>query len=68
MTFTEKSRHRIEHWRRHNEVHLQEYENFAYELETAGAAETAGHVRRVAALMEQATAHLDDALLSLSKR
>ena len=66
MTFTEKSKHRIEHWRRHNEVHLQEYKKFAYELEMAGEAETAGHIRQVATLMGQATGHLDDALRALT--
>lgn len=65
MTFTEKSKNRIEHWRRHNEIHMFDYEKFAYELELAGEAETARQIQQVASLMRQATRHLDDALRSL---
>jgi hypothetical protein len=65
MTFTEKSMHRIEHWLKHNEVHLHEYEKFAYELELAGEVESALQIRKVASLTGQATRHLDNALRSL---
>ena len=65
MDLTEKAKIRIEHWIRHNEDHLEEYEAFARELETAGKNETARYIREIAALMAQSTEHLEKALRSL---
>ena len=36
MDFTEKAKIRIDHWRRHNESHIVEYEEFARHLEKEG--------------------------------
>ena len=62
MDFTEKARIRIEHWVKHNEDHLQEYETFAHELEAAGKNESARHIRETATLMAESTNHLGKAL------
>ena len=65
MDFIEKAKIRIEHWIRHNEDHLEEYEAFARKLETAGKNECAGHIREMAALVARSSEHLGKALRSL---
>lgn len=65
MDLIEKAKIRIEHWIKHNEEHLEEYEAFARELESANKKESAGYVREMAALTVQGTEHLDKALRSL---
>ena len=62
MDFTEKARMQIEHWIRHNEDHLQEYETFAHELEIAGKKDSAGYIREMAALMVKSNDRLVMAL------
>ncbi|MBU2548234.1 MAG: hypothetical protein KKB20_07495 [Proteobacteria bacterium] len=51
MEFMEKARIRIDHWLRHNLDHLKEYEVFAAELEEAGKADSARHIREMVDLM-----------------
>ena len=55
MDFAEKAAIRIDHWIRHNEDHLKEYESFAEELEAEGNHETAAHIREMATLMTLST-------------
>jgi len=62
MDITQKARIRIEHWIKHNEDHLHEYQAFARELETAGKNESARYIREMAALMAESTGHLGKAL------
>jgi len=66
MDFSEKASIRIEHWIKHNEDHLNEYEEFAKELDKAGKSETAGHIRNMATLMAQGDKSLQLALETLA--
>lgn len=50
MDFLEKAVIRIQHWIRHNESHLKEYETFADELEPAGQQDAAEQIRKMALL------------------
>jgi len=56
---------RIEHWKKHNEDHLEEYETFARELEAAGKNESARHIRQMATLMAESNEYLRRALKAL---
>jgi hypothetical protein len=67
MEFDEKAKIRIEHWLKHTADHLKEYEQFADELENAGNADSAQHIREMAVLTAKSTDCLDNALLSLKK-
>jgi hypothetical protein len=62
MNFDEKARVRIEHWIHHNLDHLADYQAFASELEAAGKAECAWHVRAMGSLLSQSNDHLKEAL------
>lgn len=65
MDSNTKARVRIEHWLKHNLSHIQEYEAFASELETAGKEESAGHIREMASLVAQSNEKLEKALQKL---
>jgi hypothetical protein len=65
MDFVQKARVRIEHWISHNDHHLEDYETFAKELESAGKAESAKHVREMIQHSTRSTECLRKALLSL---
>jgi hypothetical protein len=45
MDFVEKAKVRLEHWLSHNDHHLEEYQDFAEQLETAGKSESARLIR-----------------------
>jgi hypothetical protein len=62
MKFVEKARIRMEHWVRHNLDHLEDYEAFAGELESAGKTECAWHIRAMGDLLSQSNDHLKEAL------
>jgi hypothetical protein len=65
MDFSAKAGIRIRHWLDHNADHIQEYENFANELDTAGKSECAGQIREMAALTAQSNECLRRALAAL---
>jgi hypothetical protein len=65
MDFSEKAGIRIAHWIEHNASHIQEYENFARELDTAGKSACAQHIRAMAALTAQSNECLRLALATL---
>jgi len=65
MEFIEKAGIRIEHWIKHNEHHLQEYEPLAHELESADKNESARYMREMTALMAQGNDCLRSALKAL---
>ena len=67
MQFEKKAKIRMEHWLKHTADHLREYEQFADELENAGSAESAGHIRDMVDLTARTTACLDSALQALEK-
>lgn len=67
MNFLEKARIRMEHWIHHNDHHLEEYEEFSRELEGAGKAECAQHVREMISLAARSNECLRKALDSLDK-
>jgi hypothetical protein len=67
MDFMEKTRIQMEHWARHTEDHLQEYEEFANALDTAGKSKTALHIREMAALIGQGNRCLLKAVQTLEQ-
>ena len=66
MDSIEKAKIRIEHWLKHNQDHLREYEEFAQELEKAGKKETAEHIRNMVTLFAQGDKNLQLALETLA--
>ena len=66
MDSIEKAKIRIEHWLRHNQDHLREYEEFAQELEKAGKKQPAEHIRNMATLFAQGDKSLQLALETLA--
>lgn len=62
MNFAKKAKIRIEHWIHHNLDHLEDYEFFAAELETAGKSESARHIREMGGLLSRSNDHLKEAL------
>jgi len=65
MEFEEKARIRLEHWIDHSEHHLEDYEQFADELEKAGKIASARSIREMADLTAKSTACLKEALEAL---
>ncbi|MEW6664324.1 MAG: hypothetical protein AB1512_03770 [Thermodesulfobacteriota bacterium] len=65
MDFVQKARVRIEHWIGHNDHHLEDYEAFARELESAGKAESARLVKEMIQHSARSTECLRKALLAL---
>jgi hypothetical protein len=65
MDFSEKAKIRIEHWIKHNQDHLQEYETFARELENFAKHDSARYIREMAALMAESTDLMGKALKAL---
>ncbi len=65
MDFEEKARIRMEHWLSHGRSHLEEYRNFARELETAGKGASAAALEEMAQLTEQGLKSLQNALEAL---
>ncbi len=66
MDFDEKARIRIEHWIEHNDHHLEDYEQFANQLEDAGKLESARSIREMADFTQKSTACLRKALEALN--
>ena len=65
MDFLEKAKIRLEHWVDHGEHHIEEYRDFANELEKAGRSESAGHIREMIELNQKSTECLKKALGAL---
>jgi hypothetical protein len=65
MDFVEKARIRLEHWTSHNDQHMEEYDLFAEQLEKAGKAESANHVRDMIHFASKGTECLRKALAAL---
>jgi hypothetical protein len=65
MDFVEKARIRLEHWTSHNDQHMEEYDRFAEQLEKAGKAESANHVREMIQFASMGTECLKKALSAL---
>ncbi len=65
MDFVEKAKLRVEHWLSHNEHHLEEYEQFAEQLEKEGKTESANHIREMANMTAGSTECLKKALEAL---
>jgi hypothetical protein len=66
MELTEKARIRIEHWLKHNESHLNNYREFAEELESAGLSVSAGHIREMISWSIESNQCLNNALNALN--
>lgn len=67
MDFIEKAKILITNWVDHNELHQEEYESFAKQLEEAGKKESALHIREMATLTGKSNESLRNALESLGK-
>ncbi len=65
MDFVEKARIQLEHWSSHNDQHMEEYDRFAEQLEKAGKAESANHVREMIQFASKGTECLRKALAAL---
>jgi hypothetical protein len=65
MDLVQKAKVRIEHWISHNDHHLEDYDTFAKELEGAGKAESAKHIREMILHSARSTECLRKALLAL---
>jgi hypothetical protein len=65
MDSLEKAKIRITNWMHHNEHHQEEYELFADQLEKEGKAESARHIREMAALTAKTNECLKKALQGL---
>jgi hypothetical protein len=65
MDINEKAKIRIEHWLKHNHSHIEEYEAFASELDSAGKEESAWYIREMAALVARSNEKLEKALQKL---
>lgn len=66
MEFAEKAKIRIEHWLKHNESHLNDYREFAEELEAAGISASAGHIREMISWTIESNQCLNKALNALN--
>ena len=62
MDFIEKAKTRMEHWLRHNEQHVKEYEHFAQELDAAGQPECTEHLKDMIKWSTKANEALQEAL------
>jgi hypothetical protein len=67
MDFVQKARVRIEHWISHNDHHLEDYDAFAGELEAAGKAESAAHIREMILHSTRSSECLRKALRALGR-
>jgi hypothetical protein len=65
MEFSERAAIRIKHWMEHNASHLEDYENFAAQLEGARASRSAAHIREMAELTREIDDRLQKALAAL---
>jgi predicted patatin/cPLA2 family phospholipase len=65
MDFLEKAKIRLEHWVDHSEHHIEEYNDFADELEQAGKSESAEHIREMTKLNQKSNECLKRALEAL---
>ena len=62
MPFADKLVQRLEHWHRHNEDHLGDYEQWVTEADRQGYPRVATHLQEVAALTRQISERLARAL------
>jgi hypothetical protein len=65
MDFVGKAKVRLAHWLSHNDHHLEEYEDFARQLENAGKFESAGHIREMVEHVARSTECMKKALGAL---
>lgn len=65
MESIEKAGMRIEHWIKHSQSHLADYEAFADELDEAEHKESAAEIRSMVALTQKSMEHLRNARAAL---
>ena len=65
MDFLEKARIRLEHWVEHSDHHIEDYSEFAEQLDKEGKTESASYIREMIALNKKSTACLKNALKTL---
>ncbi len=66
MDFVGKAKVRLEHWLTHNHQHLEEYEDFARQLESSGKSESAKHIREMMDHVARSTECMRKALEALN--
>jgi hypothetical protein len=66
MDFPERAKIRIEHWLKHNESHIGEYEQFAEQLEAAGMQNGAGLIREMIVWTAKGNDCLHEALKTIT--
>lgn len=67
MSLSEKAGMRIEHWIKHSQSHLNDYESFANELEQIGHKQSAEEIRAMADLTRKSMDHLRKAHAALNQ-
>ena len=67
MEFQEKTRIRLEHWIKHDQGHLEEYQEFALQLEEAGHTDSAQAVKAKADYTQKGLECLQKALNGLDQ-
>lgn len=65
MDFIEKAKIRIEHWVEHSDHHIEDYTDFADQLEEEGKTESAEAIREMIELNVKSTECLKKALKGL---
>lgn len=65
MDMIEKAKIRLKHWMEHNSHHLEDYDEFAAQLEAAGEKESAGYIRQAVTLTAKTNELMKKALNSL---
>ena len=65
MDFLEKSKIRLEHWVEHSDHHIEDYSEFADQLDQEGKPESASYIREMIELNKKSTECLKKALDAL---
>ena len=65
MDFLEKSKIRLEHWVEHSDHHIEDYSEFADQLDQEGKHESASYIREMIELNKKSTECLKKALDAL---
>ena len=66
MEFREKAKLRIEHWMKHSNAHVNEYSEFADELDNYGYIDAARNIREMATITAKCSHYLINALQSVN--
>ena len=65
MDFLEKAKIRLEHWLEHSDHHIEDYSEFADQLDQEGRTQSASYIREMIELNKKSTDCLKKALDTL---